>query len=1047
MISLLTNVVLAALLIFLSGGLFAQHGGTSEPVNMRIRFENYTTEDGLSNNSVRCILQDRRGFIWFGTSDGLNRYDGREFKIFRQNPEDSKSIGDNQIKCLFQDTSGKLWIGTKAGGLYSYNASMENFNKWGEEVEYSGSISANGITALCEDKEGFLWIGTSGGGLNSFEPETGELVHYQHRTRDTSSLSNDYIRALYCDVQGNLWVGTDSGLDLFDPERKIFIRQNIQQPKNNRSGSAVGIISGDKDGLLWIGAPYGLVQFNPSTGGSRIWQPVSNSPKTYEENRITAIEAGTHQNLWIGTFSNGLYLFNKKTFKPTPIAENTESVLSGGVSVFSIYRDKADIVWVGTFNGIYKILPHGSNFRDWTQEIGASKFTGAYTWPIFEDRNGVIWIGTISGLNSYDPATGKVTQYVYNPDNPGSLSNNAVISIFEDSHGELWIGTFTGGLNRFHRKTSTFEHWQYDPNDPQSLPHNLVGCIYEDRSRTLWIGTAKGLAIFDRSKNQPLRFAGNDPNSILQDQYILDLLEDREGNFWITTTEGGLFNLVRLRGTTTQWLHDPENPYSISANNVSDIIELPDPENPSKFYLWLGTEGGGINKFDPRTGNFRSFKVENGLADNIVTSMVVDEEGNLWISSEKGLSRFDPGTETFRTFDERDGIPNAHFNPWAALKSRSGIFYFGTPTGIIYFDPRDFDQKEMNSPFPVVFTCLEVYNKPVKIGLDSPLKNSITEAEEIRLSYHDNIFSLKFAALDFTKPDQILYAYKMEGFYDEWIEIGNRHRVDFTGLGAGEYLFRVKATNSRGVWNEDGAQLRIVITPPYWQTWWFRFFVLSVVTALLYAFYRMRLQRLLEVERTRTRIARDLHDDVSATLSGISWFAQAADSEKKAGRETQDFNRKIIESAADAQEKIKDIIWAIQPEHDKWEQLFAHCQRFAADLLESNQIKPEMHFQPPPGSRNVDMETRQNFWLMFKEILTNIVKHSRSKSVQIRLSAEKGMIHLAVSDIGVGFEPSKVAAGNGLKNIRARAENLGAEYRLHSQPGTGTRWEIRFPMK
>jgi signal transduction histidine kinase len=551
------------------------------------------------------------------------------------------------------------------------------------------------------------------------------------------------------------------------------------------------------------------------------------------------------------------------------------------------------------------------------------------------------------------------------------------------------------------------------------------------------------LATFDPKRNHVIRYKNPSEEIRLLDLYVMDLHEDRNKNFWIGTSRAGLFKLNRKNGAVLQWLHQPEKPNSISSNAVTDILEISDPQNHSKYYLLLGTEGGGLNWFDPETGISRAFTVSDGLSDNTISSIVMDNIGFVWISTGKGLTRFDPKNKTFQNYDQRDGLPFSEFNPWAGMKSRTGKLYFGTPQGIIFFDPKELSADESDNPLPVVFTGLEVFNKLVTVGNNSPLSRSIVDAETISLSHRDFIFSLKFAMLDFKKPEQNLYAYKMEGLHGEWIDLGNRARVDFTGLAPGEYVLRVKAANSKGIWNHEGATLKVFITPPFWQTWWFRLLVLAALLGLLYTFYRMRLERLLEVERTRTGIARDLHDEVSATLSGISWFAKAARSEEEAGKNRRNFMDNIIDSASDAQEKIKDIIWAIQPEHDKWEQLFAHCQRYAADLLESNGIKPEMEFQPPEGSKEVDMKTRQNFWLLFKEILVNAVKHSKCNIAKINMIAEGRAIHLEIIDDGIGFDTTQESKGNGLANIRSRAETLGAECRLFSEPGKGTSWKIR----
>lgn len=1014
--------------------------------------ENLTTLNGLSSNTITCVIKDDKGFLWLGTSDGLNRYDGEEIRVFKNVINDNKSLRDNRIKSLFKDSSGKIWIGTLTGGLHRYNSSFENFDSWIEDRQDSGSISANGVWTICEDNEGLIWFGTSGGGLKVLNPVTGEVNAFKNNSNDNTSLSNNYVKAIYYNSEGNLWIGTDNGLELFDAVNKKFIRKKFNFSGSIIQNNTVIVICEDKDNkdILWLGTGLGLVRFDTKTDDAKLFHSQASSvTSVFEGTKILSIAESQPGYLWIGTNSNGIHKFDKRSLKYLSPQNNQIFPQLSNKTILNLYKDNSEILWISTYEGLFKALLNSSKFKYLNDEFGEQKLTSNYIWPMCEDKDGRIWIGTIKGLNSYDQHSGKITQYLQDDNNNSSLSNNTVISVFEDSNEDIWIGTFSGGLNRFAKSSGKFEHWMPIQDDHSGLPHSIVGCIYEDREGILWIGTAKGLAIFNKQLNKPIRYDAKGFNSKMDDQYISDIFEDSKGNFWIATLYGGLLLLDRKNGEFKQWLQVPGDKNSISSNAVTDIIELMDKSDTSKIYIWLGTEGGGVNKFDVQTNTFKAFTTNDGLPDNIISFLLSDNDGFIWISTEKGLVLMDPEAESIWVFDERDGLASSKFTTWAGLKLQSGELYFGTHEGVIYFNPREIRKEQSGTLSPVVITSLEVFNKKIHIGNDSPLKLSISKTESITLSHKDYILSLQFAMLDFIKPEQNRYAYKLEGFHEEWIDIGSRNRADFTGLSPGEYVFRVKAANSKGIWNDAGAQLRIFITPPFWQTWWFQTIAVIIIIGAIWLLHRFRVKTLLHVEKTRTRIARDLHDEVSATLSGITWFAQAAnekDSDKDK-EEKQNLNRLIIESATDAQEKIKDIIWAIQPENDNWNSLFAHCQRYAADLFESNNIKPDFRIDIPADPKIVNIEIRQNFWLIFKEIITNVVKHSQCRKAYINLSVSNSTTNLKIRDDGIGFDNSLENMGNGLKNINARAKSLNATLKLKSAAGSGTEWEIHFPMK
>jgi len=1030
--------------------LLQQNTGLMAQVNASAsQFERVRTAEALASQFVRSIVEDRHGFIWLGTTDGLARFDGRDFKVFQADAANPRGLRNARVKCLYRDSRDRLWIGTSNGGLHRYDDTSETFDNWRFDPDSPNSLSANSVHALLEDRDGTLWLATTGGGLNHMDPASGQVTVYKHDPTDETSISSDHVAALFEDSHGNLWVGTHAGLDLFQRDSRTFVRHPLH-PEIRRAGSSavagatagmgVGAIWGDGKDTLWLATLLGLVRYDPAGGTSELWQVEVESEGGVEPVAVTTILPETGSRLWVGTMSAGLYLFSpeQNAFQPVLKAGGTEHAAQGAINC--LYRSQSGMLWIGTSAGLYKGLtaaPH--EFHTLEESIGPNALTSNYIWPIFEARDGVIWIGTMSGLNAYDPKTGTVIQYHHNPDEPTSLSVDAVISIFEDGAGALWVGTFMGGVNRFNSATQSFERFRYDRSDATSLPHDLVNCFHEDRDGTLWVGTAKGLARFDRGLNRFVRYSPpGDSARALADRNVLGILQASDGRLWLATGHSGLWQIDEPSGRVHNWHHQPGAPYSLSSNALGDIISLPDSVGPGRPYLWLGTEGGGLNRFDPETEETVAYTVGEGLADNNVRALVADDAGILWISSDKGLTRFDPVTETARIYDERDGIPDADFNPWAGMKSRSGDLYFGGQHGIIHFDPANFLEDPEQRPPAVVLTTLEVFDRPVPIGENTALRESIVSAGEIHLNYTDYMFSLEFAALDFARPERNRYAYKMEGFHDNWVRIGTRRRVDFTNLDPGSYVFSVRGTNSAGVWNEEGTSIRISIASPFWGTWWFRGLTVSVVIVLLAGFHQYRISTLRKVERVRASIAQDLHDDIASSLASVKVYSEVLKEQiRPEANETRDLLERIRNLSDEVMDGIGQIIWSIDPRHDTLHDLLKHLQKQAAQIFASKRMAFHCRFPDKLGALHLNPDQRRSLYLILKEGITNIVKHAKASKVELICEQKGRALTFSLRDDGCGFDASVGSGGHGLENMRKRAQLIGAELDVSSNTGGG----------
>ncbi|MGH7450322.1 MAG: two-component regulator propeller domain-containing protein [bacterium] len=668
---------------------------------------------------------------------------------------------------------------------------------------------------------------------------------------------------------------------------------------------------------------------------------------------------------------------------------------------------------------------------------------------ILQDRKGFMWFGTADGLNKYDGY--RFTVYKNNPDNPNSLSDNWVSSIYEDPDEVgrvLWIGTGNQGLNKLvlskaegsDREKEKFTPYKNNSDNPNSLSDNVVTSIYEDRSGVLWIGTwGGGLNKFDREKEKFTHYKNNPNNpKSLSGNHVFSIYEDRSGVLWIGTWGGGLnkLDLSKAEGSDrekekfTHYKNDPNNPNSLSDNWVNSIYE------DRSEMLWIGTAGGGLNRFDRKKGRITHYRERDGLPNDCIYGILEDDHGNLWLSTNNGLSKFNPQTKEFKNYDVRDGLQSNEYNGHAYYKSAvSGEMFFGGINGFNAFHP----DSVKDNPYipPVVITAFARYNTDDVAG--KPIaEKGISETQEIELSYKDNIFTFEFAALSYRNTFKNQYVYTLEGFNENWIQLGTKHDVTFTNLDPGKYTLRVKGSNNDGVWNETGASVKIIITPPYWQTWWFRGLIAAAVIGFLVGLYNYRVSKLLEIERTRNRIARDLHDEVGSSLSSIALMSELMQEEPGLVEKTKRELQQIGATALNVVETMDDLVWTINPKYDKLENLLLRMKEFAGEMLAPKQISYSFHGPEQDVFQPLNMNFRHHLLLIYKEILHNIIKHAQARHVDISITKTDGLLTLKLADDGKGFDPSAVRNGNGLKNMQARAAELNGRIEIASQNGHGT---------
>lgn len=811
-------------LLMVVGMLFSARG--------KMKFEHIDIGQGLSGNTVYCVFQDSQGFLWFGT-ESLIRYDGYNFRIFKHDPRDPASLSKDVVADICEDRTNVLWIGTYGGGLNRFDRAKETFNRYQNRPGDPGSLSHDTVVSIYEDRTGILWIGTWGGGLNRLERDRGTFTAFRAGNGDPAGLSSDYVKCIYEDRSGTLWVGTwGGGLHLYDRQKEVFRSFGRRSGElGSLSSDNIRAIFQDQAGILWIGTDDGLNKMAPAGGdggrpgfilsGDRIFD-IYESP-------------GEPGILWIAT-DEGLNIFDKEKerlfhYRPDP---GKPASLSSKV-IRCIAEDSSGLIWLGTQGGGLNKCYRGQDQFTLYQSDPADANSLSYkdVYALCEDASGALWIGTSGGgLDRFDRQSNRFTHYRHQAGNPRSLSSNIVFSIIEDREGTLWIGTWLGGLDKFDRQTGTFTHFGSSPQDPRSLGNYSVLAIHEDQAGILWLGTDGGLSKFDRHTGAFTwyKHEATDAYSLSSD-LVVTVYEDRSRRLWVGTDEG-LDSLDRETGRFTHFRSHGEDPRTLSSDVVIAIYE------DRSGRLWVGTDDG-LNRLYRRQGVFSRYREQDGLPGNTVTGILEDRHGHLWIGTNKGLSRFNPRTGVFENYYRQDGLQSDAFNPAACCKSKGGELFFGGPNGFNIFNP-DHVKGSPHIP-PIVLTDFTVLSQPGTRGGDSPVRGQISEVKAIKLDYRQSVFFFEFAALDFANPDKNRYAYKLAGGDGEWHYLGSQRRITFANLPPGNYTLHIKGSNSSGAWNEEGVTLSIIITPPFWQTWWFRGLLGLLVIGILIKLYRLRI--------------------------------------------------------------------------------------------------------------------------------------------------------------------------------------------------------------
>jgi len=1038
-------------------------------------FERVGSESGPPPEVITAIHQDRAGFVWIGSRDGLFRFDGHSFVVFDHDLSDPGSISDHSIRVIYEDRRGNLWIGTNSGGLERLDRATWRFEHFRHDSTDPNSLSHDSVYSILEDQHGDLWVGTQKG-LNRLDPSRKDFERFLADASVPGSLSHDYVMTVYQDRQDRLWVGTlGGGLNLWNGATRKFrtYRSDAGDP-SSLSHDRVHAIVEDLDGGLWIGTGQGIGRLRPEEGTFRNFLHDPQDPTSLSNDLISALAPGPRGKLWVGTFGGGLNELDiasgsLRAIRHDPARRNS----LGDDRIMCLLHADTGTLWVGTWaGGLSRLTPSSllltsmASAAETPEAIGAGNVTG-----LARDNGGGLWIGTRHGdLFRRDPVSGQHRRYLQ----PSSDESQIIYNIVEDRTGRIWIGTSLG-VRKIEPASGEVARYSHDPTDPETIGPGYVKSMLLDGQGRLWIGTGEGGVQLLDGEGRVVRRWLHDPgdDASLSDDYITDMIEDRHGTLWVGTRSGGLNALDPGSGRAVRFMPDPQDPQSISHHYISSIVE------DSRGRLWIGTEGGGLNRVDALEDltavRFQRIGAADGLIDDDVMAILEDDEGSLWLSTKRGLSRFAPDRREVANFYVADGLPAAEFEARAAATS-PGALHFGSVKGLVTIPSGTaFPPPQIT---PTVLTSIR--SASGEYTGDRP----VWELEELAVP-HGEWLSIEMAVLDYNAETRHAYAYRL-GDGEPWVDLGARRAMTFTNLQPGTHRLAVRGRNAQGVWNAAATELQVRVIPPFWMTGWFRATGLLVLITMAVAGHQLRLSRLekrnrellrlheqrekareelrlayvrlrrltrrLEAakEDERKKIARELHDDMGPSLTAVIINLQLLASHPRPEETTQRI-ADTVELVDRLVQQVRDLSLDLRPPLLDELGLIPALKGYLE--AQANRTGLRIVVDGSSGIEGLPSEIEITAFRVVQEAVTNVIRHAEAEQANVKVRNGQGELVLDVSDDGRGFDVAETLSRSaldqalGLLGMQERVGVLGGTVEIRSRPQRGTRVEVRLPLE
>jgi ligand-binding sensor domain-containing protein/signal transduction histidine kinase len=1007
-----------------------------------LRFVRRLRSQGLSQQRVTHIVQDDRGFLWFGTQYGLNRYDGYRFRVFKNDPDDSRSLCGVNIPSLFKDRAGALWVGCDYS-VDRYDPSTETFVHYPLDTSMAASTGGT-VKHIGQDRAGMLWLSTANG-LYRLDAATRHVTRFNHSETDPFSLSSNDVKSSGEDRSGAFWVATREGLDAFDRDRaRVTLHVPLREPRDFSFYE-------DRSGVFWIlyASGNGLAILDRNARRLTRYSFAAQELPGFPLTGVSSMLENPDGTLWVGTFSDGLLKLDREHHRFTRYRNdptNGESLPENRIT--ALFEDREGNIWAG-FGAIEPAFFAGPPppFAKLPFDSGNPANLGeTLVNVLYEDRQGMLWIGTTGALDRLDRGSGRYARF----DVPGHGIASDVLSIVEDRSGALWVGTSGQGLYRLDPATGRLRAFPHIEAGASSPSDDTVIRLLVDREGRLWVTTVDGLYRFDPATQRftNYRRTVNDAPASYE-----PIAQDEHGALWLAAYGTGVLRLDPASGEFTTYSHGLGERTALSGNRLNSL------HVDHTGAVWVGTQNG-LDRFEPMTGILSHFSEKDGLASNAVSCILEDGRGDLWMGTSKGLSRLDARRTTFKNYAQADGLPGPDLTGWSAcFRSSSGEMFFGGFAGAVAFRPEDITDSSYIPP--VVLTAFQLSGATVVLGAGSPLTRSIDYTNKLRLSYRENNLSFEFSALSFRSPETNRYRYKLEGLDEGWHVAGSDQRfASYTTLPAGAYWFRVQGATGRGPWSEPGRAVSVTIEPPWWGTWWFRALVgvVTVLLVLVIYFARVRqIARQFEIrfhERVseRSRIARELHDSLLQGFQGLMFRLQAVhallpERAAEAARALETALDRGDQAISEGRAAVQGLRASALAATDLADSLLALAEELGP---RASGRSPSYHVVVEGKARPLASLAHDETYRIVREAFRNAAEHAKARRIEAELVYGEKVFSVSIRDDGVGIdhrvlEDRRRAGHWGLQAMQERAEAFGAGLEVWSEHSAGTEIRLAIP--